>query len=80
MTGDILLKGIKAVRTINDINLTLAENEKNTVYCNRIQNCLSDITDVLTQAADDMVQIENVENKIKAMNEKLDKYLVEFSE
>lgn len=75
MTGDRLMQGISAVKTINDVNMTLAENESNVAYCKRIEGCLSTLTDVLQEAFKDMVHMDEIERKIKNMNETLEKHL-----
>ena len=79
MTGDKLMQGISAVKTINDINVTLAEKESNRAYCKRIEGCLSTITDVLQEAVNDMVHMDEIERKIKNMNETLEKHLNKIS-
>lgn len=78
MSGDKLMKGINAVKTINDINLTLADKEFNKAYCKRIEGCLSTITDVLQEAVNDMVHMDEIEKKIKNMNETLERHLSKF--
>lgn len=75
MTGDKLMQGISATKTINDIVLTLAENEENKAYCKRIQGCLHTITDVLEDVVVDMIKMEEISNKLAEMNAKLENHL-----
>ena len=78
MSGDNLMKGIDAVKTLNDVNLTLANDIRNKTYCRKIEKCLETLTDVLQEAVNDMVHMEEIERKIKNMNDTLEKHLNRF--
>lgn len=78
MTSDELMKGIDAVRNINDINIDLMKNDNNITYCKSIEKNLSVITDVLQEVFNDMVEIDAIKSKITIMNNTLEQHLSRF--
>ena len=79
MTGELLNKGIDAVKEIANISAKGVENKKLDVKVARdIQNRLEILTDVLEEVFKDMVRVDNMREQIKNMNIKLDEHLNRF--
>ena len=80
MTSELLNKGIDALKDINTLIMNFSErDEENNHDVAQIQEDLSLLTDVLHQAFLDMVDVDNIKEKIRVMNETLDEYLNRFN-
>lgn len=75
MTGDKLLQGIEATRTINDVMIDLAKQENNIDNCKKIRDNLEIITDVLQECFMDMVKMDALVERLKSLNDKLEIHL-----
>lgn len=75
MTGDKLLQGIEATRTINDVMIDLAKQENNVDNCKKIRDNLEIITDVLQECFMDMVKMDALVERLKSLNDKLEIHL-----
>lgn len=79
MTSELLSKGIDALKDINNIIMKISERDENNNHdVAQIQNDLNILTDVLHQAFLDMVSVDDMREKIRIMNETLDKHLSKF--
>ena len=79
MTSELLNKGIDAVKEIANITIDGVENNKIDLKISReIQNRLEILTDVLEEVFKDMVKVNNMRERIKNMNIKLDEHLNRF--
>jgi hypothetical protein len=79
MTSELLNKGIDALKDINTLIMNFSDrDEENNHDVAQIQEDLSVLTDVLHQAFLDMVSVDDIKEKIRAMNETLDKHLNKF--
>ena len=80
MTGELLNSGIDALKDINNIVMNFSErDESNNHDVAQIQEDLRVLTDVLHQVFLDMITADEVMEKIRVMNETLDKYLDRIS-
>lgn len=79
MTGELLNSGIDALKDINNVVMRFSErDEENNHDVAQIQEDLSVLTDVLHQVFLDMVSVDDMREKIKIMNETLEKHLNRF--
>lgn len=80
MTSELLNKGIDALKNINTLIMNFSERDENNNHdVAQIQGNLKILTDVLQQAFLDMVSIDDMKEKIKIMNETLEKHLNRFN-
>lgn len=76
MTGELLNKSIDALKDINTIVMKFSERDsENNHDVAQIQHDLSILTDLIHQVFLDMVSADEIREKIRVMNETLDKYL-----
>ena len=76
MTSELLNKGIDALKDINNVIMRFSErDDANNHDVAQIQEDLSILTDVLHQAFLDMVSVDDMREKIRVMNETLEKHL-----
>ena len=79
MTGTLLDSGINALKDINNIIMKFSErDESNNHDVSQIQDDLKILTDVLHQVFLDMVNADDMREKIRVMNETLEKHLSKF--
>lgn len=79
MTGTLLDSGINALKDINNIIIKFSErDESNNHDVSQIQDDLKILTDVLHQVFLDMVNADDMREKIRVMNETLEKHLSKF--
>lgn len=79
MTSELLNKGIDALKDINNVVINFSErDDANNHDVAQIQEDLSILTDVLHQAFLDMVSVDDMREKIRVMNETLEKHLNKF--
>lgn len=71
MTGDKISKGCTAIKHIGEV--------VNVEVYNEIEKDLEVLTDIMQEAFLDMVKMEDVNEKIKMMNEKLSSHLDRLS-
>ena len=71
MTGDKISKGCTAIKHISEVVNGKAYNE--------IEKDLEVLTDIMQEAFLDMVKMEDVNEKIKMMNEQLSSHLDKLS-
>lgn len=80
MTGELLDSGINALKDINNVVMRFSERDENNNHdVAQIQGNLKILTDVLQQAFLDMISIDDMKEKIKIMNETLEKHLNRFN-
>ena len=80
MTGELLESGIGALKDINNIIMNFCErSEENNHDVAVIQKDLEILTDVLHQAFLDMVEVNTMREKIKVMNDTIERHLEMFS-
>ena len=79
MTGELLNSGIGALKDINNMVMRFSERDENNNHdVAQIQDDLRVLTDVLHQTFLDMVSVDDMREKIKIMNETLEKHLNRF--
>ena len=79
MTGELLNSGIDALKDINNVVIRFSERDENNNHdVAQIQDDLRVLTDVLHQTFLDMVSVDDMREKIKIMNETLEKHLNGF--
>ena len=80
MTSELLNKGIDALKDINNVVINFSErDDANNHDVAQIQEDLSIFTDVLHQAFLDMISVDDMREKIRVMNETLEKHLNRFN-
>ena len=80
MTGELLNSGISALKDINNVVMRFSERDENNNHdVAQIQEDLRILTDVLHQTFLDMVSVDDMREKIKIMNETLEKHLNRFN-
>ena len=80
MTGELLNSGISALKDVNNVVMRFSERDENNNHdVAQIQEDLRVLTDVLHQAFLDMVSVDDMREKIKIMNETLEKHLNRFN-
>ena len=80
MTSELLNKGIDAVKEIANISAKGVEDNKiDLKVAKDIQKRLEILTDVLEEVFKDMVRVDNMRERIKNMNIKLDEHLNRIS-
>lgn len=76
MTGDKLSQAISAVKIINEVTNTMYKLDiNNKAYCKRIQGCLETLTDFLQDVFIDMVNMNNVTERLAELNGKVEEHL-----
>ena len=79
MTSELLDNGITALKDINNIIMRFSERDENNNHdVAKIQDDLKILTDVLHQAFLDMISVDDIKEKIRIMNETLDKHLSKY--
>lgn len=79
MTGELLNSGIDALKDINNVVIKFSERDDvNNHDVAQIQEDLNILTDVLHQAFLDMISVDDMREKIRIMNETLEKHLNRF--
>lgn len=79
MTGELLNSGIGALTDINKVVMKFSERDENNNHdVAQIQEDLRILTDVLHQTFLDMVSVDDMREKIRIMNETLEKHLNRF--
>ena len=75
-----LNSGISALKDINNVVMRFSERDENNNHdVAQIQEDLRILTDVLHQTFLDMVSVDDMREKIKIMNETLEKHLNRFN-